>query len=78
VSAIIDFIQPQAAFDPEAISVMGDAYERALKSIEASAPSDVREVIAARIISMARAGERDPRKLCEESLVILGVSTNRG
>jgi hypothetical protein len=77
VSRIIDFIQPSAAFDPEAISVMGDAYERAIKSLEASAPNDVREVIAARIISMARAGERDPRKLCDESITALRMPAER-
>ena len=75
--AIVDFIQSPAAFDPEAISVMADAYERVLNSLDMQPPKSVREVIAARIISMARGGERDPRKLCEESLAVLGVFTDR-
>ena len=60
---IINHVQSPEAFDPEAISVM-------------SAPSEffqqsVRQVIAARIIGLARTGERDPRKLCEQSLADL-------
>ncbi len=74
---IIDFIEPAAAFDPEAISVMGEAYERALESCGVTAPTSVREVIATRIISMARAGERDPIKLCAESLAALNGSADR-
>jgi len=31
----------------------------------------VRQVIAARIIGLARTGERDPHKLCEQSLADL-------
>ena len=47
---------------------MGDAYERALKIFPALTSESVRQVIAARIIGLARTGERDPRKLCEQSL----------
>ena len=65
---IINHVQSPEAFDPEAISVMDDAYERALKIFPALAPESVRQVIAARIIGLARTGERDPHKLCEQSL----------
>lgn len=68
---IINHVQSPEAFDPEAISVMDDAYERALKIFPALAPESVRQVIAARIIGLARTGERDPRKLCEQSLADL-------
>ena len=68
---IIHHVQSPEAFDPEAISVMDDAYERALKIFPALAPESVRQVIAARIIGLARTGERDPRKLCEQSLADL-------
>lgn len=50
---------------------MSEAYERALKTFEISAPNNVKEVIASRIISTARTGERDPTKLCDESLAAL-------
>ena len=63
--------QSHEAFDPEAISVLGDAYERALRIVPALASESVRQVIAARIIGLARTGERDPDKLCEQSLTDL-------
>ena len=65
---IINHVQSPEAFDPEAISVMDDAYERALRIFPALASESVRQVIAARIIGLARTGERDPHKLCEQSL----------
>jgi hypothetical protein len=69
VPTINNYIQSREAFGPEAISVMGDAYERALRIAPAS--ESVRQVIAARIIGLARTGERDPHKLCEQSLTDL-------
>jgi len=77
LSTIVDFIQSPAAFDPEAISVMGDAYEHAINSFEAPLPKSVREVIATRIIGLAHSGERDPRKLRAEALAGLGMSAQR-
>jgi len=71
VPTIINYIQSPEAFDPEAISVMGDAYERAFFFNAALTTESVRQVIAARIIGLARAGERDPHKLCEQSLADL-------
>ncbi|MFY9685236.1 MAG: hypothetical protein WAJ88_05520 [Pseudolabrys sp.] len=68
MSTIIDYIQRPAVFEPEAIAVMGDAYERALRIFPTSAPENVRQVIATRIIELARTGERDPHTLCEQSL----------
>jgi hypothetical protein len=50
---------------------MDDAYERVLRLFPALASESVRQVIAARIIGLARTGERDPRKLCEQSLADL-------
>jgi hypothetical protein len=71
VPTINNYIQSREAFDPEAISVMGDAYERALRIAPTPASEGVRQVIAARIIDLARTGERDPHKLCERSLTDL-------
>jgi hypothetical protein len=71
VPSINNYIQSPEAFDPEAISVMGDAYERALKIAPTTASESIRQVIAARIIGLARTGERDPHKLCEQSLADL-------
>ena len=71
---IINHVQSPEAFDPEAISVMDDAYERALRIFPALASESIRQVIAARIIGLARTGERDPHKLCEQSLANLDGS----
>jgi hypothetical protein len=71
VPSINNYIQSHEAFDPEAISLMGDAYERALKIAPTTASESIRQVIAARIIGLARTGERDPHKLCEQSLADL-------
>jgi hypothetical protein len=71
VPTINNYVQTPEAFDPEAISVMDDAYERALRIAPTPASESVRQVIAARIIGLARTGERDPHKLCEQSLADL-------
>ena len=68
---ITDHIQG-AVFEPQIISLMGSAYERALKSFPGTASQHIREAIAGHIIFMVRAGERNPDKLCEESLAVLG------
>jgi hypothetical protein len=61
---IHSLMQP-GAFGPEAIAVMGDALDAALKELQDIGQSDVqseavRETIAVRIIGAARLGERDP------------------
>jgi hypothetical protein len=58
------------AFDPETVKALCDAYDRACKSPhDAGQPDIVNEVIAQRIISLAKQGERDPDKLCAGALV---------
>ena len=60
-------------FDPETIDLMARAYEKARKSLhDKGQPLLVQEVIAARIIAAANAGQRDPDKLCEIALTALG------
>jgi hypothetical protein len=57
------FIQ-SGAFEPEAITAMGEAFEAACKELdEAGQPKVAPEVIATRIIAAARRGERDPVRL---------------
>jgi hypothetical protein len=69
---IHSLMQP-GAFGPEAIAVMGDALDDALKELQYIGQSDVqseavRETIAGRIIGAARLGERDPARLLEAAL----------
>jgi len=71
---IENYIKQPAVFDPETISVMSAAYESALRCFPTSAPKSVREVIAARIISGVRGGERDTDKLCQLALSAIRVA----
>jgi hypothetical protein len=70
---IVDYICRPAVFEPEVITAMGDAYERALGSFDTLPAKTVREVIAGRIIRFAQKGEHDPGILCEKALEALGV-----
>jgi hypothetical protein len=55
--------------DPEAKRVMGIAFEMALVALRLADRSDlVNGVIAKRIIELAKAGERDPERLCDGAL----------
>jgi hypothetical protein len=65
---IRSFVEP-GAFDPEAIAMMGEALETALKELQGTGePEVVRERIATRIIAAAKLGERDPARLLQAAL----------
>jgi hypothetical protein len=56
-------------FDPETIRVMGLACELALISLRLFFRGDIaNDVVASKIIEHAKAGERDPERLCEALL----------
>jgi hypothetical protein len=57
-------------FDPETIRVMGLAFEMALVALEHTdgAANPTREAVAQKIIELAKAGERDPERLCDGAL----------
>ena len=59
-ATILPFIS-ESVFSPDAVAKMGDAFDRACAS--AQLEPVVQEVIAARIIALAKAGERDPQVL---------------
>jgi lipopolysaccharide/colanic/teichoic acid biosynthesis glycosyltransferase len=63
-----------AVFDPTATHVMGQAFDCACRSLHEIGQLDnaLKEVIAKRIVELARDGERDPDKLCEHALQTLG------
>jgi hypothetical protein len=53
-------------FDPETIRVMGIAFEMALVGLRLADRGDLaNEIIAHKIIELAKAGERDPERLCD-------------
>src|SRR5262249_29860579 len=66
VMAIRAYLEGQT-FDGETIRLMGIAFEMALGSFGATPGSDdpVRAALAHNIIALAKAGERDPERLCE-------------
>ena len=62
------------AFDPDLTSAMGEAFERACKSLrDMGQPDIVKEIITKRIVEVAKTGERDPVQLCERALAALGL-----
>ena len=59
------FLKQGHGFDDEAIRVMGLAYEFARSELRINGENKVNGPIAAKIIDLARTGERDPDKLCD-------------
>ena len=59
-------------FDDAATSAMGEAFDRACKSLR-NLGSAVPEIIAYRIIAAAKVGERDPARLYEQVLKAYGI-----
>jgi hypothetical protein len=60
------------AFDPKTVKLLSDAYDKARKSLhDTGQPYIVNEIIAKRIISLAKQGERDPDHLCKGALTAL-------
>jgi hypothetical protein len=62
-------------FGPDATRAMGVAFDKACRSLPGQ-PSIVREVIAKRIIDLARGGDSDPDHLCDVTLKTLGCDPN--
>jgi hypothetical protein len=63
-----------ASFDPEAMRVMGEAFDKACDALNWTQRSPVlNEGLANRIIGFAREGERDADRLCSRALEALGV-----
>jgi hypothetical protein len=55
-------------FDDETIRVMGIAFEMARAALRIADREELNEVMANRIIELAKAGERDADDLCEGAL----------
>ena len=67
-----------ASFDPETAHIMGRAFECACKALhDVGQPAMVKDVIAQRIIDIAKTAERDPNALCERALKALGLPPQR-
>jgi hypothetical protein len=67
--AILNYIKDQAAFEPEATRAMAQAFNEACAALHISPDSPrEREVIATRIIDLARAGVIDAKALRDRVL----------
>ncbi len=56
-------------FDPETMRLMGLAYELTLISLRVVDRGDIaNNVVAQKLIELAKSGERDPERLCEAVL----------
>jgi hypothetical protein len=60
------------SFDPEIITLMGVAFEKACSSISVPDQS-TRELVAKKIVELAQRGERDPIRMSEHALKELGI-----
>jgi hypothetical protein len=70
----INKIATEAAFGPDEIARLTSAYEAALQLLRLTDRNDpVTEIVAKKIIGVARAGERDPAKICARALKELGI-----
>jgi hypothetical protein len=62
------------SFDDAATSAMGEAFDKACKSLRnLGSTCEVREIVAKRIVAAAKNGERDPSRLREHALVPFGI-----
>jgi hypothetical protein len=72
-ATIVPFLK-DGSFDPETVHAMGDAFDKARKLLhDRGQPGVVQEIIAKRIIEIARTGERDPDKMCKQTLSAFGI-----
>jgi hypothetical protein len=72
-ATIIPFLR-DTSFDPELTNLMGIAYDKALRARhDKGQPHMVQEIIARKIIDIAKAGERDADRMCERALAALGI-----
>jgi hypothetical protein len=79
MTTIIPILQGDA-FGPEALQAMSTALEEVCRVLKLDHDQGAREVMAVRIIELARSGERDPERLRDRVLWKAGkahVATSR-
>ena len=66
------------SFDPETAHIMDQAFECAFRTLrDFGQPVLVKDIIAKRIMDIARTGERDPNRLCNRALQAFGLPPQR-
>jgi hypothetical protein len=73
MTTIIPFLQ-EDAFDPDALRAMSTALEEVSRTLQLDGDPRAREVIAVRIVELARRGERDPERLRDRVLQEAGAA----
>ena len=73
MSTIIPILQDDA-FGPEALQAMSTALEEVCRVLKLEHDQGAREVMAVRIIELARSGERDPERLRDRVLREAGTT----
>jgi hypothetical protein len=68
MATIIPFVKTQSVFEPHDIASMSMALDDVCKELGINGDATSREVIATRIIELARRGERSPTKLRDRLL----------
>jgi hypothetical protein len=63
MATIIPFRQDQNVFDPKDIAAMSAALDDLTKMLKPPHDSRARAIMAARIVELARSGERDAKRL---------------
>jgi hypothetical protein len=68
MAAILPFVGDQNLFEPTDIAAMSTALDQIIERLKLRDDSDARAVMATRIVDLARAGERDPKRLRDRVL----------
>lgn len=68
------FLEAGTSFDAEALSAMGEAFDRVKAQLHKNASRQIELYQVARlIIAQAREGEHDPDRLCNSVCATLGI-----
>jgi hypothetical protein len=73
MATIIPFLHDDG-FDPDALRAMSTALEEVCRKLQVNGDQRAREVMAVRIIELARRGERDPERLSDRVLWEAGAT----
>jgi hypothetical protein len=78
MTSIVQFINGPV-FDAADMQLMSDAYDKAIEDVYSFGRPNtvVEEIMATRIISLTKGGERDPNRLREKALAACGFSLDR-
>jgi hypothetical protein len=78
MASILPFIPASADFDPEALAVIGAAFDKARVMFDRRDHAGVTiDAVARQIITLANSGEHNADHLCERALTIFGLQLPR-